>query len=67
MGEVKPQKPTTEKANETVINKNKDNRKEKKQEETYINIKKEEKDKKPKENKYASTKEALNGMSKELI
>jgi hypothetical protein len=64
-GEAKPQKNTTE--TEKVINKNKDNRKEKKKEETYKNNKKEEKDKKPKEKKYASTKEALKGISEELI
>jgi hypothetical protein len=64
-GEAKPQKNTTEKAK--VINKNKDNRQEKKMEETYKNNKKAEKDKKPKENKYASTKEALKGISGELI
>jgi ABC-type branched-subunit amino acid transport system ATPase component len=56
-GEAKPQKNTTE--TETVINANKDNRKEKTKEETYKNNKKEEKDKKPKEKKYASTKETL--------
>jgi hypothetical protein len=38
-----------------------------KKEETYKNNKKEEKDKKPKEKKYASTKEALKGISEELI
>jgi hypothetical protein len=65
VGEAKPQKNTTEK--EKVINKNKDNRKEKKKEDTYKNNKKEEKDKKPKEKKYASTKEALKGISEELI
>jgi hypothetical protein len=43
------------------------NRNEKKKEETYKNNKKEEKDNKPKEKKYASTKEALKGISEELI
>jgi hypothetical protein len=45
-GKAKPQKNTTE--TEKVINKNKDNRTQKKKEETYKNNKKEEKDKKPK-------------------
>jgi hypothetical protein len=38
-----------------------------KKEQTYKNNRKEQKDKKPKEKKYALTKEALNGISKELI
>jgi hypothetical protein len=66
-GEVKPQTNTTEKQKEKVITKNKDNRQEKKKEEGYKNNKKEEEDQKPKEKKYASTKEALNGISEELI
>jgi hypothetical protein len=64
-GEANPQNNTTEK--EEVTHKNTDNRKEKKKEETYKNNKKEDKDKKPKEKKYPSTKEALNGISEELI
>jgi hypothetical protein len=63
--EAKPQKNTTEK--EKVMNKNKDNRKEKKKEETYKTNKQEEKQKKHKEKKYASTKEAIKGISEELI
>jgi hypothetical protein len=64
-GEAKPQKNTTEK--EKVINKYKDNRNEKKKEEPYKNNKKDEKDEKPKVKKDASTKEALKGISEELI
>jgi hypothetical protein len=64
-GKVKPEKNTIDK--ETVINKNNDNRKEKKMEETYKKNNKEEEDKKPKGKKYASTKEALKGISEELI
>jgi hypothetical protein len=64
-GEAKPQKTTAEK--EKVINKYKDNRNEKKKEETYKNNKKQEKDKKPKEKKYGPTKDALKGISEELI
>jgi predicted small secreted protein len=52
---------------EKGVNKNTCNRKEKKKEKTYKNNKKEEKDTKPEEKKYVSTKEALKGISKELI
>jgi hypothetical protein len=65
--EVTLPKHTTETEKQKVINQNKDTRKEKKMEETVKNNKKEEKDKKPKKKKYASTKEALNGISEELI
>jgi hypothetical protein len=57
-GEAKPQKNTT--AKEKVINKYKDNRKDKKKEETYKNNEKEEKDKKPRE-KICVNKRGLKG------
>jgi hypothetical protein len=46
-GEAKPPKNTTEKEKQKVINKNKDNRKEKKIEDTYKNNTKGENDNKP--------------------
>jgi hypothetical protein len=63
--EAKSQKNIIE--NDKFINKNKDNRKEKKKEETYKNNKTEEQDKKPKEKNYGSKHEALKGISKKLI
>jgi glucan-binding YG repeat protein len=66
-GKAKPQQTTTEKEIENVINKKKNSRTNKKNEETSINNKDQEKDKQPKAKKYFATKEALNGIVKELI
>jgi hypothetical protein len=63
--EAKPQKNTIEQ--DKLINKDEDNGKVMKMEETYKNNNKHIKDKQPKGKKYASTKEALKGISEELI
>jgi hypothetical protein len=66
-GETKPNKNSTDKnTNKEKENKNK-NKKENKQDYNKDENKKEVKDKKSKDKRFSSTKEALNGISEELI